>query len=103
MGGGTRSKTTQEPQVPQYAQPLMQQTGELSASLQRAMPLEPFGQAKPLKIAQLSGKEKQAGDLLSTLNELSKRRVTACRSVGRRDLEAVPGSVRPRRGGLPRP
>jgi hypothetical protein len=76
MGGGTRTKTTQEPQVPDYMAPLMRQTATRGAEFQDAAPLQPFLEAKPMKVAGLSAREQEGLSLIPQLNVLGKRRVT---------------------------
>lgn len=76
MGGGTRTKTTQTPDVPSYVTPLAQSSAIKAQEFQQANPLEPFAQANPMRIAPLSAQEKQAGELLGNLREIGQRRVT---------------------------
>ena len=76
MGGGTRSKTTQQPEVPEYLAPLLQQTAQRGIEVQNKAPLDPFLQANPLRVAPLSEKEQQAAALLPRLGEIGQRRVT---------------------------
>src|SRR5262245_13102778 len=76
MGGGTRTKTTQEPQVPQPLSELSQSSTQAAQAYQRENPLTAFGTPSPLKVAPLSARESAAYGKIGGLEELGKRRVT---------------------------
>jgi hypothetical protein len=76
MGGGTRTTTTQEAKVPGNLEPLLATTAARGQQFQQAAPLEPFLEAKPLKVAGLSEREKSGLGKIGGLEELGKRRVT---------------------------
>src|SRR5262245_34026527 len=76
MGGGTRTKTTQEPQVPQYLSDLTQTSGERIKEYQAADPLTGYAKASPLKVAPLSARESTGFGMIPQIQEQAKRRVT---------------------------
>src|SRR5262245_18477198 len=76
MGGGTRTKTTQEPQVPQPLSELSQSSTQAAQAYQRENPLTAFGTPSPLKVAPLSARESAAYGKIGGLEELGRRRVT---------------------------
>src|SRR5215510_2564637 len=76
MGGGTKTKTTQEPQVPQYLSDLTQTSGERIKEYQAADPLTGYAKASPLKVAPLSQREQTGFGMIPQIQEQAKRRVT---------------------------
>lgn len=76
MGGGTRTTTGQEAKVPGELQPLLTQSAQQGAILQQQAPLSPFLEAKPLKTAGLSARERQGLEMIPQIGELGRRRIT---------------------------
>src|SRR5262245_2505135 len=76
MGGGTRTKTTQEPQVPQHVADVSQASTEAEKKYQEAAPLTGFAAAAPQKMPPLPGREKALYAKIPQLADLGKRRVT---------------------------
>src|SRR5262247_2268083 len=76
MGGGTRTKTSQEPQVPQYLSDLTQTSGERIKEYQAADPLTGYAKASPLQVAPLSAREEAAYAKIPQIGEIGRRKVT---------------------------
>jgi hypothetical protein len=76
MGGGTRTTTKQEPNVPAGVSALSEGSVREAEKYQQANPLTAYGTASPLKVAPLSAREQQAYEMIPQLGEIGRRKVT---------------------------
>lgn|SRR5262245_27714793 len=76
MGGGTKTKTTQEPQVPAGVQALTDQSTKAVGAYQQAAPLTAFASPNVQRVAPLSQREQSAYSKIPRLSDIAQRRVT---------------------------
>src|SRR5262245_45101628 len=76
MGGGTRTTTKQEPQVPSNVQNLTESSTRAAEAYQQAAPLTGFAGESPLKVAPLSAREEAGYAKIPQIGEIGRRKVT---------------------------
>lgn len=76
MGGGTRTTTTQTPQMPGYTSDLAAQTAQRYKQFQDAAPVTDYLKPSPMKVAGLSEGEQKAASMIPQIQQQAQRKVS---------------------------